>query len=1784
MRLRFLKLFLCATCFFSVSAQSEENGDPNDQEGYSSIIDLQGHPSGVVGGMVNIITGHLVDGDIDSVGVGPKPITIQRSYNSGSSQKGTLYDGWDLNLHQDIIVSKDEKHTYAVVSDQGSQFLFKTGSSGHNFKIDEKLLKWGVTNGTQGVFSGRANITNRSISSHFGEKNAYMKMETGEKVYFHRKKEVSENVFWYVATHSCFLDGSTFNYKYGSHKRPSSITSKGRSQTLLDKISFTYLGDHQKPSVWKLQTHTGESVEYHFQKMDSKRGGHHRYMLAEVKRSNAPDLKFEYGPNLSKSKGIERLVEKQWPEGRFRKMEYYESGKTTNDIYISSKKDSRVGRVSALYAPVGVDNTPVATHEFFYFLKEDKKSKRPIGGKTEVVDALGNKKVYHFSSEHRLTSIEEFDSSKALYRRERFFWGSKGSGNYTCLLTRVLEDGVGEVQMYRGWSYDKRGNIVKEIVAGNLTGKETILPQMDRHGRLIENGCEKHESRFSYTGNNLLAEENDGEVVVSYLYRKGTDKIQLQLLSHNNQIKERTYYEYDANGVLVKEIVDDGDSKKITDLAGMTERRIRKITPTTTAPIGLPEVEEEFYYDLEQGIEILVKKSINQYSKKGQLIERKIYDAQGEFAFSQCYSYDNHGNVIRETDPTGIETARCFDQNDLLVEETRDGLQKRFDYDFSNRLISQTELHDDGFQSKVSSTYDLRGNKLSETDRFGNEKKFKHDAFGRLLELTYPSIDGACPTEIYSYDIFNNCVECTDANEEKTRTAYTLRAEPYQIESPDGSCESFKYHPNGTLEENVDKLGVTSRFYYDYKRRKIREEKISPQGELLCFATWKYNAFHLLKESDFEENITYYAYDGAGRLIKEEKGNATTHISYDALERPSEKLEKTHSGTYRKSICEYDVLDRMVEERVEEEDGTLRKRVCYTYDSRGNRTSVSIHSDQGISCTSTCYNTRNQPIEITTPDGFQTHFFYPENYLNTQGSEVECIEEIDPHGVIKRTVMDPLSRSSLVEILSPLGDHLHITAFSYDGVDNLLQRKEEIFAGGHHLKTVSCCFEYDSMGRQTKIIEAFETPEQKSTGKEYTATGQISRQIKPDGVALEYSYNYLGYLARIRSSDGSVDYQYTYDKNGNLLSSNDANNNCPFTRTVDEKGNMTSENLGNGIHLKYSYDPLDRLERMTLPDESTIEYAYDALRLRSVERKGSCGNHKIEFSCCLSGRVKEISLPDQLGCVQFEYDQALRPIKISSPYWSQHVPKGGYDERGNLTKVTYHDCVGICTSNYRYDLLNQLIEESGSINHHYGFDSAHNRTEKDSVTYTNNALNQLVKEGDESYDYDANGNFVSTSRSPAECKYDAFDRLASLEYGKERTEYSYDALHRRRKKITKSKSGQGWVVVKTETFLYNGEMEVGVVDEDGALSQLRVLGTGYGKDVGAACLLEISGRCFVPLHDYRGSVVTLVDIENKGIVESIRYTAYGEEEVYGPKGKRVKDPVSPWHFCSKRVDKNTGWVFFDRRCYDPIIGRWTTPDPLFFEDGINRYAYVKNRPTLYIDPNGLKAVSSRGNPIVFKKYYAFEIPTSKKSGLHTIPGKHQPNLSIGFINGIWNTLENAKKSASALSKFAGGYQVDLCHNATHGTDTDLVEANMNLKGVCTTPVKYLHQKWNNFFAGCKGDGHYLEFCHSQGTAHVRNALETYDEDLRKNIRVVAIAPLAYIDPDVCEKVVHYVSEGDPVPLLDAKNKERVEETIVYLKPHENASWILDHEFLSDTYEEAQKKQIDDFFDAFGVCQ
>ena len=39
--------------------------------------------------------------------------------------------------------------------------------------------------------------------------------------------------------------------------------------------------------------------------------------------------------------------------------------------------------------------------------------------------------------------------------------------------------------------------------------------------------------------------------------------------------------------------------------------------------------------------------------------------------------------------------------------------------------------------------------------------------------------------------------------------------------------------------------------------------------------------------------------------------------------------------------------------------------------------------------------------------------------------------------------------------------------------------------------------------------------------------------------------------------------------------------------------------------------------------------------------------------------------------------------------------------------------------------------------------------------------------------------------------------------------------------------------------------------------------------------------------------------------------------------------------------------------YDPVVGRFLSPDPIGFAGGLNLYAYTENDPVNWVDPDGL---------------------------------------------------------------------------------------------------------------------------------------------------------------------------------------------------------------------------------------
>lgn len=1721
-------LFLLTVSLFALHADDLQEIDP---EKYASLIDFETAPSAIVSN-VNVITGHYVETETDYLSRSASPIHIQRNYNSGSDRKAFLGGRWDLTVWGSVFHrNRRERIWVADVDYRNSLTVFKHPEKNGLHIVDYDFLKRGVSNTAPPKLAGRVNLG----KSWMIISNNCPLMKHGAEILFFGRKQGDSN---YSLTNVTFGNGCHHYYAYkgDSSFDVDRIQSYDAKRALITEV---VIAKGSKERNIKLVCDEGKTVEYHRSDF---------FRLDRVETNFSPPVNYQY----DHQSGL--MISKSLPDHRY-----------LNISYQGGKKKPK--KVSALEAPVGTDEQPKRLYTFVY-----------DGRKTYVTDARGNRSTYRWNEEDRLTTIRHYCSDNTtLYRSEELRWGCHRLWDPTHFRSHYIVDAQGYVWAGKQFYNDNNQKCVtKEEFYGNLSGQ----------GKLYRsNGQgEKYIKTYTYYPNNLIESETfqgegeDFKQRITYTYYGDSSLVKTKMVSDPSGIKERYYYAYAPCGEVAFEIVDDGSSSSINDLAGVTRRTFKRIKLSSK---GVPIEEAYSYLDLQTGTEKQLSRVVNHYSSRRLIVKKDYYDTENTYLYSESWKYNDYELITEEIDRAGRVTTCSYDANGNCIRKSFPHLQYQilYTYDFSNRLIKEEELHDDGRSFVKSYAYDLKGNKIKEVDPCGHETLYTYDPYDRLIAKTLPPVEDSsgklsAGVERYTYNVLNHLSSREDPDGKITRILTTAYGKPYRIEYPDKTVEHVLYNKDGSLKMTTDAQGTKTQFAYDYKSRKIKEEKISREGELLSIREWKYSAFDLLEEIDPEGNATTYTYNGAGQLTAKRKGDAETLIFYDTLGREKEKWEKCSDHTYRITVLEYNLLDQVVEEKIIDESGNLFLLKQYAYDAWGNRTREIIGGHCPLS---TDYNSSSQPVRTVTAEGFETLFHYDNDYLNTFGQTVAAVTEIDPKGNVTFTVFDARGRPAVQERKNTYAETVQKTEYLYNQIGKPLLQKESVIVSGEILRIHTTAFEYDLRDREITVIEAKGEPEQKITRRTYTAFGEVEEIIKPSQVIVNHAYDPLGRLSSLKTSDGAISYTYTYDRNNNILEVEDLISQSRTTRIYDIFGNIVSETLAHGSTLEYAYDPLSRLTEVTLPDSSSISYSYDAGYLREIRRgryvhKDNYGSH---------GKRLSSQMVQRLGEIHYAYDQSLRPSLIESQYLKMEM---AYDAIGNVEAVDYTDDLGSESYSYQYDAMNQLISDNS---HQYTFDSLGNRVACDGVDNTHNALNQLLKQGENTYRYDADGNLIA--KNEESYVYDAFGRLTEALKENLRTTYTYDPFHRRLSKTRFTLQEEQWVEISSEKYLYQGDKEIGTIGEHGELESLRVMGVGVKGDVGAAVLMEFLGRAYLPLHDYRGNVSMLVDAVTAEVVESYRFDAFGVETV----SSQSEAPLNPWRFSSKRVDAETGWVYFGARYYDAEMGRWTTPDPMWFVNGTNLYCYVRNNPTMYIDSEGLffneivkflkdtfraifKALvenvdvsaDERGNiQVNFNTHPSLDHQSKSTSAKNDVYG----SVHVMTVNGIFNSYEESEDLCGRMSELAGGCTSSFVYNASHGV-FDLIESFLNLLGIVTRPAQLLHKEWDHFFANCPEDGIIIMVCHSQGAILTRNALSTYDEELRKRIHVVAVAPAAYIDEGLCGSVMHYVSKRDFVPWIDVVGRMRNRHTTVELDPHPDAPFF-DHAVSSPTYQDDIDKRI-----------
>lgn len=1503
------------------------------------------------------------------------------------------------------------------------------------------------------------------------------------------------------------------------------------------------------PSFCQIELHTGQRWTLNWNPTQGQ--------LEKVILPNLAEWKYCYESHPDTNEDV--LTRKEGPEGRYLINEYYAMGENQvgdDVVTIIDSDDIRIGRVKLQKAPAGVDTTPFIVARYFY----DDNS-------TTYYDALNHKTIYRFHpNDLTLKAIEKYtttDGAEQLYRIEKFFYKASSSGKH--LISHAIQTAEGKIVSCQTYTYDAHGYIIQETIWGNLTGSCTTDIELQEEGIPLQNGTESYQTTFTYSSDGkhlLLQKVQDNGISVRYLYGPLHNMPIGKLVSKKGKIFSRYFYTYNEDGILVSSVMDDGSNENMNDREGATERHITSIILSSEpSSLGLPSIIEEKRLHLASQEEKLLKTTVNTY-RQGRLVQQDVCDSNAVSRNTTATEYDNCGNAVFLQDEKGGEAFFSYDANGNKIRDfmRQSGEETTYCYDFCNRPLTIIRTTPDGKQESVRHSFDINGNKTTSEDSYGNQTHYFYDNMNRLVKIIFPSVldeheQPSFPIVSQQYDEANHIIAMTDPKGHVVRFQYNSRGKPVTILYPDGTKEYFTYDLDGSLHSSIDKQGIVTTYERDLLCRPIKTKQTTQEDHLLAYTEATYSPFHLLTQTDANGNSLRFSYDVSGNMSSStnetQMGSIHKTFTYDSLGQISKAQTQFGKNETYAFLVERNADNQIIEKRIE--------------DSQGNVLII--------------------PEAPSTNNNISTDIFCEEcSFLNERGQTVRQIMKTDKNGFTTQITCDALGRPEHLVIKNLMGMPIAEQEIRYDLAGNKVLQRDKAIKSDENAFINTTIWEYGPENHLTKMIEHAHTPFQKVTSYAFNSRGLIETIIKPDGVSLHYQYNDAGLLSSFFASDLSFAYEYQYDSLQRISKIENLSSHSISHRQYNGNNQVVAEQLANGLKVFNQYDLQGRRIKLILPDLSGIEYLYDGLFLKKIQRFSSSQkplyHHAYHYN--IEGKIIQSNLIHDLGEISYGWDRSGRSLTIDSPYWSEMIEEENYNPDGNLSHQALFDSVGSHEGWYGYDDLGQLIDEKGIFSSHFSYDSLGNRLSKNESNYQINACSQVTSADGSIYAYDVNGNLVEKRNHEQHMiyRYDALNRLIEVKQNNRFIEkYTYDAFFRRLTLCSWKwdDSLQDWQLVKSLRFIFDGDKEIGAIDEKGNMIELRVLGLGLGAEIGAAVAIELEGNTYAPIHDHRGNVCCLVNTKTRFVDECYRYSAFGEEQIYNGNGEPITVSCNPWRFSSKRNDLSTGLIYFGKRFYDPNLGRWISQDPLGAFDGPNGYIYAKNRPLSQIDLYGLFSFdcffeSAYGyyaeivNMFQSLKEYAnlyhrdsvnYPFFTALQSQLedlgHLLMGRTLFRISgyyinpsrsgvygkgevydktrITFINGILNDQGELEEILRMISTAHGGTNIHYTYRGTQGWTVDMIHCIWVKLGILSDSSRQLAGTWKQLIhemGGLNGGGRIIHYAHSVGATETLLAKSLMTAEELHMIRVITFGSPTIIPNEGFYDVINYSSRRDGV--------------------------------------------------------
>ena len=211
--------------------------------------------------------------------------------------------------------------------------------------------------------------------------------------------------------------------------------------------------------------------------------------------------------------------------------------------------------------------------------------------------------------------------------------------------------------------------------------------------------------------------------------------------------------------------------------------------------------------------------------------------------------------------------------------------------------------------------------------------------------------------------------------------------------------------------------------------------------------------------------------------------------------------------------------------------------------------------------------------------------------------------------------------------------------------------------------------------------------------------------------------------------------------------------------SYDARDRLTNETdviAGVSYRTLYAYDKASNILSITYPDQTNLNFAYDALN--RIKTEGAIAN----FTYTLDSKLATITYGNGVKTT-YTYDSRDRPKSIYSFSGSTQLMglNYTYDGVGNV--------IGINTESFSYNSMNELISSSGPWGStSYSYDGAGNMLNmtlgSTTTNYGYDSYNRMTSAGSATLTYDSNGNLNKIVNGTTTWKYyyDYENRLTSV--------------------------------------------------------------------------------------------------------------------------------------------------------------------------------------------------------------------------------------------------------------------------------------------------------------------------------------------------------------------------------------------------------------------------------------